>query len=241
MAQLQGSNAALIMDDTITQAYPYSVPTPRPIAWVNWTIVGSTVAVFLLQLLYLHLSGDDVLGDTLAFSPQAWADHRYWTLITYAWAHAVAMFGDSSLFWLHIVSNMIPLICLGPALEAMLGHWRYLGLYLGGAIASALVWFALNSSSDEPIIGASGAVFAVIAGIGTAAPGARVTVLLFYVVPLRMSMRVLALVVCGLEAAQAFFHWMPEIAHSAHLGGAAFGFLYVMLVRRLQRDSYFVP
>ena len=149
------------------------------------------------------------------------------------------MFGDSSLFWLHIVSNMIPLICLGPALEEMLGHWRYLGLYVGGAIASVLVWYALNSTSEDPIIGASGAVFAVIAAIGTAAPRVRVTVLLFYVLPLRMSMRVLALVICGLEAAQAFFHWFPEIAHSAHLGGAAFGFLYTMLCRRRIRDGGF--
>jgi membrane associated rhomboid family serine protease len=229
------------MYERIPQIYPYPVSSRRPIAWVNWTIVGSTVAVFLLQLLYLHLTGDDVVGDTLAFSPQSLADHRFWTLITYAWVHAVAMFGDSSLFWLHIVSNMIPLICLGPALEEMLGHWRYLGLYVGGAIASALVWYVLNSTSDEPIIGASGAVFAVIAGIGTSAPGVRVTVLLFYILPLRMSMRWLAIVVCGLEAAQAFFHWMPEIAHSAHLGGAAFGFIYVMVCRRYLQNSHFGP
>jgi membrane associated rhomboid family serine protease len=226
------------MDDRIPQVYPYPVPTRRPVAWVTWLLVGSTVAVFLLQLLGLHLYGDDVLGDALAFSPQAMADGRYWTLLTYAWAHAVAMFGDSGLFWLHIVANMIPLICLGPALEDLLGHGRYLGLYLGGAVASALVWLFFNSfssssaDSEQGIIGASGAIFALIATVGTAAPRARVTVLLFYVLPLRMSMRVLALAVCGVEAASILFHWMPEVAHSAHLGGAAFGFLYVKAIRR---------
>ena len=229
------------MYEEISRGHPYTMPMQmrRPIAWVTWFIVGSTIVVFLLQLLALHRHRDDIIGDTLAFSPQAMADHRYWTLITYAWAHAVAMFGDSGLFWLHIVSNMIPLICLGPALEELLGHWRYLGLYLGGAIASALVWYLFNleSGSDEGIIGASGAVFAVIAAVGTAAPQARVTVLLFYVLPLRMSMRVLALSVCGVELASVLFHWMPEIAHSAHLGGAAFGFLYVWAFRpRLRRD-----
>ena len=228
------------MDQRIPQVYPYPVPTRRPIAWVTWCLVGSTVAVFLLQLLYLHLRGDDVVGDTLAFSSQAWADHRYWTLLTYAWVHAVAMFGDSGYFWLHIVANMIPLICLGPALEEVLGHWRYLGLYLGGAVASALVWFFFtpSSDSDQGIIGASGAVFAIIAGIGTALPGVRVTVLLFYILPLRMSMRNLALGACGVEVASVLFHWMPEIAHSAHLGGAAFGFLYVLAVRRSLPQEY---
>jgi membrane associated rhomboid family serine protease len=232
------------MYDKIPQLYPAPVSTRRPIAWITWLLVGSTVAVFLLQLHELHVTGDDVVGDALAFSPQAWAEHRYWTVLTYAWAHAVAMFGDSSLFWLHIVSNMIPLVCLGPALEGILGHLRFLGLYVGGAVASALIWFLFTlwadpgAEADQGIIGASGAVFAVIAGIGTAAPNSRVTVLLFYVLPLRMSMRVLALSVCGVEAASIFINWLPEIAHSAHLGGAAFGFFYVLALRRKVPAEY---
>jgi membrane associated rhomboid family serine protease len=221
-------------------AYPDYVPARRPVAWVTWVLVGTTVMVFLLQLFALHRYGSDVVGDTLAFGPQAVAEHRYWTVVTYAWAHAVAMFDNSDLFWLHIVSNMIPLICLGPALEEILGRWRYLGLYLGGAVASALVWYLFSSprGSEEGIIGASGAVFALIAGIGTAAPRARVTVLLFYILPLRLSMRVLAIVVCGVEVGSIIFRWMPEVAHSAHLGGAAFGFLYVLALRKTLRNDY---
>lgn len=222
-------------------------PPGRPIAWVTWFLVASTVGVFLLQLTGLQLLGSDVVGDALAFSPQAVAEHRYWTVLTYAWAHAVAIFDNSDLFWLHIVANMIPLICLGPALEEFLGHLRYLGLYLGGAIVAALAWYALNQAADEPVIGASGAVFAVIAGVGVAYPRITVTLLLFYVVPMRMSMGVLAVVVCGLEAVQAFlglfpaiaqsphFAWMTQIAHSAHLGGAAFGFFYVLCFRLTAR------
>jgi membrane associated rhomboid family serine protease len=226
------------MEPPFTPTYPYYEP-PRPsFAWVTWTLVATTVAVFVLQLIELHRYGDDVVGDALACSPQALEAGRYYTLLTYAWAHAVAMFGQSSYFWLHIVANMIPLICLGPALEEMIGHGRYLGLYLLGAIASVLVWLFFHSHDNEPIIGASGAVFAVIAGIGVAAPRARVTVLLFYLIPLRMSMSLLALVVCGIEAAQIIFQYvpslarfsMPEIAHSAHLGGAAFGAIYTWLV-----------
>jgi membrane associated rhomboid family serine protease len=226
------------MNESIPPSHPYDVPERRPVAWVTWFIVGSTVAVFLLQLRGQRVYGDDVVGDALAFSGQALAEHRYWTLLTYAWAHAVAMFGDSSLFWLHIVANMIPLICFGPTLEELLGHGRFLGLYLGGAVVSALTWYALNLGSNEPIIGASGAVFAVIAAIGTALPRVRVTVLLFYVLPLRMSMRMLALVICGIEVIQIIFHWMPEVAHSAHLGGAAFGFLYVLAFLGVSRREY---
>jgi membrane associated rhomboid family serine protease len=201
---------------------------PRPVAWVTWLVLGSTVSVFLLQLHELHRTGDDVVGDTLAFSPAAMAEGRWWTLVTYAWAHAVAMFGDSSFFWLHIVANMIPLVCLGPAVEELLGHWRFLGLYLGAAIFSALTWYAFDhDAGDQAIIGASGAIFGLITAAGTAAPRMRVNVYLFFVIPISMSLRVLALAACGAEIVQVIFGWFPEIAHSAHLGGGAFGFLYV--------------
>jgi membrane associated rhomboid family serine protease len=215
----------------VPPGYPFEEPKP-PFAWVTWSIVATTVAVFLLQLWRIHVTRDDSVADTLAFSRQALEEHRYYTVLTYAWVHATALFDNSRLFWLHIVANMIPMICLGPALEEMLGHLRFLGLYVGGAIAAVLFWYVLNLHSDDPIIGASGAVFAVVAAIGTLAPRARVTVFLFYVLPLRMTMGAVAILACGIELAQIIFGWMPELAHSAHLGGAAFGFFYALAFRR---------
>jgi membrane associated rhomboid family serine protease len=217
---------------------PPESPAPggRAVAWLTWAIVLSTVAVFLLQLHEFHVTGDDVVGDALAFSPQALAQGRYWTVVTYAWAHAVAMFGEPSLFWLHIAGNMIFLVCLGPAVEDMLGKWRFLGLYLGGAIVSALVWAFFNrNAADQGIIGASGAIFALVAAAGTAAPRARIVVYVFFVLPIRMNLAVLPIAACALEIAQIVFGWMPEVAHSAHLGGAAFGFLYVLGLRLIHR------
>jgi len=219
--------------------YPYEAVMRRPIAWVTWSLIASTVGVFLLQLTELHRYHADVVGNALAFSTDALQQHRYYTVLTYAWAHAVDLGGDSGYFWLHIVANMIPLACIGPALEEILGHLRYLGLYLGGAIASVLIWCFFNAENGEPIIGASGAVFAVIAGIGVAVPRQRVTVLLFYVVPLRMSMSAVALTACGIEAAFIVFQYipvlapysMPYVAHSAHLGGAAFGAVYTWMTK----------
>ena len=50
-----------------------------------------------------------------------------------------------------------------------------------------------------------------------------------------MRMGVLAGAIVATEVAQIYFGWMPEIAHSAHLGGAAFGFIYVMTIRMTRR------
>lgn len=225
------------MPEVYSEGDPWKPATP----WVTWLLIGSTVAVFLLQLLVVHLSGVDEVGNALAFTPEAIAQGHFWTLLTYAWAHAVDIFGEPGLFWLHIAANMIPLYCLGPALEDALGHGRYLGLYLGGALAAALYWYVLNlyALPGEGVIGASGAVFALIAAAGTLAPRARVVVYLLFVVPLRMNLRNLALLACGIEALQIIFHWLPEIAHSAHLGGAAFGCLYVLGIRHFSLKESF--
>jgi membrane associated rhomboid family serine protease len=63
--------------------------------------------------------------------------------------------------FLHIASNMVSLLIVGPAVEVMLGKARFLALYLiaglGGSVASYL--FTVNSVSA----GASGAIFGVMA------------------------------------------------------------------------------
>ena len=175
-------------------------------------------------------------------------DHHYWTLITYAWVHAVSLFGDPSLFWVHIGMNMFALWCLGPVLEDYLGHWRYLGLYFGGAIAAALFWWLVraNGGASQGIVGASGAIFALVAGAGTAAPR-EVFDLGFLKLPhISLSLWAISVAIIGLEVVQVimasipfivrqplFSGWLTQIAHTAHLGGALYGFLYVMLLRYL--------
>lgn len=204
---------------------------PHRITPVTRWLFGSTVAVFLFQFLVFKLSGTDRLGDSLAFSSESWAHHDYWTVLTYAWLHAVDLPGVPGLFWIHLVANMLPLLFLGPPLENYLGPWRFLGLYLGGAVAAALGWFLLHPTSDEGVVGASGAIFALIAAAGTVAPRARVMVYLFFLLPIPMNLMTLALVACGVEALQMVFHWLPEVAHAAHLSGALFGLLYVLTLR----------
>ena len=76
-------------------------------------------------------------------------DHSYYRLITSMFLHVSV---------LHIASNMIALFFVGPALERLLGPWRFLSLYLlsgfGGSVA-----IYLFGSPGLPVAGASGAIF----------------------------------------------------------------------------------
>ena len=50
--------------------------------------------------------------------------------------------------------------------------------------------------------------------------------------PLGRRIRWAVFVICAMEVLPLFFKWMPEVAHTAHIGGAVFGCLYTLALRR---------
>jgi membrane associated rhomboid family serine protease len=197
-------------------------------AWMTWFLTGSILAVYVVQLLGVR-GGRDVVGSELAFSPEALAADRYWTLLTYAWAHAIPLPSQPAYLGLHLVSNVFPLFCLGPALERWRGPWVFLALYVGGALFSALVWYACGGAGA--MIGASGAVFALFTAAGMLGIHLRRVDFVFFTLPLYLNLRLAAWVLCGVELVQMVIPGLPEVAHVAHLGGGLFGVLFVRVAR----------
>ena len=71
----------------------------------------------------------------------------------------------------HLAGNMLFLWVFGSTLEDRLGPWLYLGLYLGGGICAALghiavAWLFQTSALNSPVVGASGAVAALVGMFG---------------------------------------------------------------------------
>ncbi len=64
--------------------------------------------------------------------------------------------------WLHLAMNMIMLLAMGNLLEPFAGARRLGLLYLAGGLASALAEWALTPLGTVPIVGASGAISAMI-------------------------------------------------------------------------------
>jgi membrane associated rhomboid family serine protease len=83
------------------------------------------------------------------FPPAIHDDHRYYELITSAFLH---------LSLLHIASNMLALVFLGPALEELLGRWRFATAYLVSALGGSAAIYAFGPKL-EVTAGASGAIF----------------------------------------------------------------------------------
>lgn len=64
---------------------------------------------------------------------------------------------------MHLVGNLVFLAICGFAVEAAIGHWRFLVFYLLSGAAGGLGHALLNLDSPQPLVGASGAISGVMA------------------------------------------------------------------------------
>jgi len=81
--------------------------------------------------------------------------------------------------WMHLIGNMWFLWLFGNNVEDRLGGLVYLLLYLGGGLIASICHFALYPDSLTPVIGASGAVAAILGAYAITWPWARVHSLIF--------------------------------------------------------------
>lgn len=131
--------------------------------------------------------------------------------------------------WLHLLGNMLYLWIFADNIEAVVGNFRFLIFYLTGGIVASLTQILIDPASGVPIIGASGAIAAVMGAYIVMFPGARVKMLflIFFIV-----FYVPSWVFLGIWfIQQAVSGWgvlgaSPEtggIAWWAHIGGFVFG------------------
>ena len=137
--------------------------------------------------------------------------------------------------WAHLLGNLLFLLVFGLPAERAMGSWRFLAVFLfGGAIANVAAVIAIGTP-DRLIIGASGAVSALIGAYLALFPGARLGV----VVPLGLFLefvKVPAALLIGVWALlQVAFTFIGPafgaVAWSAHLAGFAFGGAFALFAR----------
>ena len=123
--------------------------------------------------------------------------------------------------FMHILFNMLVLFFFGPRLEARLGGRQFLTLYFVSGIAAALV--SVPFTPHVPIVGASGAIFGVLVGFARFWP--REHVYIWGILPIESRWLVALAVAVSLYLGVTGS--ASGIAHFAHLGGIAGGFLYL--------------
>jgi rhomboid protease GluP len=119
---------------------------------VTWVILGITVAIGVVVLLLGRREADLWYPwyEMLALTQQGIADGEYWRLFTVVLVH------DHQLP-LHLAFNMYALFLVGPIVEGLYGHLRFLLLYLACAAAGSAASYLFTGA--DIAVGASGAVF----------------------------------------------------------------------------------
>lgn len=128
--------------------------------------------------------------------------------------------------WFHLLSNMWFLWVFGDNVEDRMGHGRFLLFYLLGGVAAALAQGLFMPSSFTPMIGASGAVSAVLGAYYVLFPRAYVVSVVLFIFPLFLTFP--AAVYLGYWALLQLLQGLlglPGVAWWAHLGGFLFGAL----------------
>lgn len=124
---------------------------------------------------------------------------------------------------LHFLPNMLFLFILGGKVEDVLGHGRYLAFYLAGGVGANLLYLLFSPLSTVPLIGASGAIAAVMSAHFRLFLGTNLSTLLIIAwILMQFLYRTFAL------TSQMPNH--EEIAWWVHLGGFGLG---LMLIRFL--------
>jgi membrane associated rhomboid family serine protease len=205
----------------------------------SWTtaLLAAYVVVFLAELITPKFFPDSHLffghvvrngaqlqfvpGD-LALSKEGVENGFVWQLVTYQFLHGG---------WLHLFFNCWAIYIFGRELEYLLGGRRFLGLMFASGIVggifqvlTAMVWPELFGGGE--IVGASACAFGLVAAFAMIFPERELTMLLFFVIPVRLRAKTLLILSAVLAVAGIVFPW-DNVANAAHLGGMAMGWFYV--------------
>lgn len=203
-------------------------------AYLTWSIVLINVIVFLLvrmnPRLILEFATIPLL--TIRFSEP-------YRLLT-------SMFTHSDV--LHLFFNMFALFIFGPDIEKVLGKLRYLALYFISGVMAAIIhayyifiFFPIMTLLTSPAIGASGAIYGVMAAYGVLFPMRRLIAFIGF--PIVAPAVVVIVILALTQTLYALVAPYSQVAYAAHVGGFITGLIitlaYKPALRRIIPYRYF--
>jgi membrane associated rhomboid family serine protease len=196
-------------DDNITGG-------PPPV--VTWALIAANVAAFFLELSQPSERALQSFVTAWGVVPREYSSGRdiapliplpFWsTLLTSMFLHGG---------WMHLGGNMLYLWIFGDNLNKVMGHVRFLLFYLVCGLAAGLAHIALNSASNVPTVGASGAISGVLGGYMVLFPRNRGRVMTRGGI-----MHVPAFVMLGIWILIQLVSGVGSLAQTEDTGGVAF-------------------
>jgi membrane associated rhomboid family serine protease len=194
----------------------------RSTPWVNWALILANVVIFGVTTKWPEVSQQYALS---SMHP------RLLTYFTYQFLHANIP---------HVLFNMVFLYVFGNNVNDRMGNLGYLAFYLAGGVFAGISYVFFDKGY---IVGASGAIAAVVGAYLVLLPRSHVTIvyLLFFIGVAEIPSIWLILSFFALDVILFHTNGGDNVAHMAHIGGTVFGLAVCMLmlsVHLLPRDQF---
>lgn len=194
--------------------------------FVTYALIALNVGIYLWT--FLAVTTDRQLYDLYyccAMIPARITEgENYLSLVTSVFLHGGFM---------HLAGNMLFLWIFGDNLEDEMGHFGFAVFYLACGAGAALAQWAAGPWSPIPTIGASGAIAGVMGGYLLMFPKAKVDILIFLIIFIRI-IPIPAWIMLGLWFGLQLFNGIGSdamaggVAYWAHAGGFVIGFVLVL-------------
>jgi len=201
---------------------------------VTRLIIINVIAFVVINLVHLvfNLPGNDGSGSAtyLEILHFFCMSSDAWHILTHPWVLITSIFLHEG--FMHILFNMLFLYWFGQIVVNLIGDHRILPLYILGGIAGGIIYFLTanllpyGADTVTYALGASAGVMAIVVAAGMLAPEYQMNLLL--IGPVKLKYIVAVLVFLDLIGTSVNSNTGGAFAH---LGGAAFGYLFVLQLR----------
>lgn len=188
---------------------------------VTYLIIGMNVAVYAIEVMV----GPDLIIDNFGLMPAlVQTGKNVYSFLTSIYIHVDPF---------HIFFNMFALWTFGPECERQIGGRKFAVLYHIAGLVGNLLHFTIDPASFTIVVGASGAVFGIIAAFAVLFPLRPIFV--FFFLPLLLPAALLAILYFLIELIYEFSGLNPYVAHWAHIGGLLAGFAFAFVYKAVSR------
>ena len=206
---------------------------------LNEKLILTLIIVFVVQKAFDLFSQSNYIEDFFALSVPSFSYGFIWSFFTYAFLH------DGPF---HLIFNLILIFFMGRVIERELPSGDFIALCMVSAFAGGLLWLSVNyfiAPRPTQLIGASAIASAFLAFFCVTRPNEPIRLLLFFILPVTLKPKIILYAYLGMELYFFIFEelallpvpsetsseFSKNIAHSAHLGGIATGYIFFLLYK----------
>jgi len=207
----------------------------RPI--VTYFIIGLCVLIFLLQFsTQSYKTGQ--LFYSYGLIPSVLMGHNQLPMDLYAIPGWLSIF--TSMFmhggFMHLAGNMLYMWIFADNIEDNLGPSKFLVFYVLSGIGAAMTQVLMDTHSQVPMVGASGAIGGVLGAYLINHPNARVLVLIPFGFFTQL-IKIRALYVLGFWFILQFISSGGGVAYAAHIGGFVSGMILILFFNKKDKKK----